>query len=435
MVVAPGHIRTIPLRGAAGNAVLFVVVLVSFVFAICAASWQIGGMLGEVTQASSPDALVAAEAAVDLAPRDPRPRWLLGAALRNDFSTDSVSRSADSIMQAVRLSPYQHRWWAELARSHEQAGRTADAEAALRKAVSLAPEYTHPNFQLGNFYLRQGRIDEASGPLRMAAKYSNVYRRQVFAISWSYFGGDPAMVERFAADDAGSIASLASFYAGFGRPDDALRTWNRLRDEDKESNRASAADIARKLFNDGKYLTAVEFARQSGLDKNAWPGAFTNGDFETGIKEPNTYLFDWTARRTDSKADVGTDSSVAHGGKRSLRVLFRAYTKPEFFDIHQVIAVRPGSRQRIEFWLRTENLRGGSMPLIYIMGGFPERMLALTPPFPVGTNEWQKVSLDVDVPKDGEGIRVLSGREPCPTECPLAGIFWVDDFQMTEVSR
>lgn len=427
------HITAVPIRGFAVKLLLLAAAVTAFVAAMFAAKWQIGDMLSELNSPSQEGADRVAEAAITLAPREPRSRWLLGAALRNDFTAAGLERSNASFKEAVRLSPHQYRWWAELGRSYEQLGQDDNAEAALRKAVSLAPEYTLPNFQLGNFYLRRGRVDDAIVPLQTAAKYSPLYRGQVFAIAWSYFGGDASMVERFASDDAGSLASLASFYSGVGRPEDALRVWNRLSESGKAANHAASAAIARRLFDQKRFIVASEFARQSGLDKTARPGAFTNGDFETGIREPNTFLFDWAAARTDSKADIGTDSSVAHSGKRSLRVLFRAFTKIQFFDIQQLIAVRPGSRQRIEFWLRTENLRGGSLPLFSVLSGSDGRTLAVTPPFPAGTNDWQKISMDVDVPQNTEGIRIVSTREPCPTECPLTGIFWVDDFQIMEM--
>ena len=241
------------------------------------------------------------------------------------------------------------------------------------------------------------------------------------------------MVERFASDEHESLAILASFYAGVNRTEEALRTWNRVPDEGKNANRAVAEAIARRLFEQGSFAVASEFARQSGLDKTARPGAITNGDFETGIKEQNSFLFDWAISRTDGRSDIGSDSSIAHSGKRSLRALFRAYTKLPFSDIQQTIAVRPGSRQRIEFWLRTENLRSGSMPTFLFVNGQGQQILGVTPPFPVGTNDWQKMSVDIDVPADSEGIRVVSSREPCPAECPLTGIFWLDDFRITEL--
>lgn len=429
------HLIVIPARGLGARIALLTIGVAAVLFAYYSVSWQIGSMLSELTPSTGEDSKRVAEAAIGLAPRDPRSRWLLGAALRDDFSAGGMIASSESLKEAVRLAPYNYRMWAELGRSYEQVDRPDMAEAAFRKAVSLAPEYTLPNWQLGNFYLRQGRIDESIPPLRVSAKYSDLYRGQVFAIAWSFFGGDERMVDRFAADDPDSVASLASFYAGVGRPDEALRTWNRLSDDEKVDRQMTAGALARSLFGQRRYLVASELAKQSGLDKAARVGAFTNGDFENGIREPNTNLFDWTAERTDGKVDIGTDSSVAHGGKRSLRALFRGYTKIQFFDIRQLIAVRPGSRQRIEFWVRTENLRGGSMPLFSVLSGADERTLAVSPPMPSGTNDWQKLSVEVDVPANAEGIRLVSGREPCSTECPLTGIFWVDDFQLTEAGR
>ena len=433
MQVTAGHIKSISLRGFAGKLALAGIVVGAFVLAFCLASWQIGDMLGEITSTTEEGAVRAAEAAITFAPRDPRSRWLLAASLRNDFSPEAQRTSNESLKEAVRLSPFNHRWWSELGRSYEQLADYENAEVAFRRAVSLAPEFTLPNWQLGNFYLRQGRSGEAVVPLQKAARYSSRYQGQVFAISWSYFGGDASMVERFAGDHPSSIASLASFYASVGRPDEALRTWDRLSEDEREGNKGIATGIARRLFDQHRYLVAAEFSRQSGMDKYARPGAFTNGDFEAGIKEPNTFLFDWIATRTDSKVDISSDSSVAHGGKRSLRVLFRGYTNVDFFDIRQMIAVRPGSRQKIDFWVRTENLRGGSMPLFAVVDGPTERTLAVTPPLPAGTNDWQPFSIVVDVPDGVEGVRIMSVREPCPTECPLAGIFWVDDFHIEEI--
>ena len=433
MNTATGHLKSIPTRGIAAKLVLVGVVIGAFAIALCLSSWQIGDMLGELTSPSEEGAARAAEGAIWFAPQDPRSRWLLAAALRNDFSPEGQKTASESLKEAVRRSPNQPRWWSELARFYEQSGEYAFAEAAFQRAVALAPEYTLPNWQLGNFYLRQGRVDDAVGPLQTAAKYSSRYQGQVFAISWGYFGGDASMVERFAADDPVSVSSLASFYSGVNRPEDALRTWNRLSDEDKERFKTTATDIARRLFTQHRYLTAAEFARQSGLDKSVRPGAFTNGDFESGIKEPNTFLFDWIATRTDGKVEIGSNAAVAHGSKRSLRVLFRGYTKLEFFDIRQTLAVRPGSRQKIEFWVRTENLRSGSMPLFAVVDAATERSLGVTQPLPTGTNDWQMISMTVDVPENSEGIRVMSVREPCPTECPLTGLFWVDDFRAEEL--
>ena len=435
MADTPGHIKSIRLNGTATKLTLAVFVVLTLVFVWKAVSWQIGSMLGELTSSADPEAVRVASAAATLAPSDPRSRWLLGAALRSDFSPPATAGSVAYIQEAVRLSPYESHWWGELGRSYEQAGEMSAAEASFKKAASLAPEYTLPNWQLGNFYLRQGRVDDAVGPLRIAARYSDLYRRQVFAISWNYFNGDPVWVERFVSDNAASIASLASFYALMNHPEEALAVWNRLSAADAAEHRPDAALIARHLFEQHRYRPASEFARISGLDASAEPGFVTNGDFEDGIPERDSQLFDWVVNRSNGKVEVGPDAPISHGGKRSLRALFRGYAKPLFLDIQQTIAVRPGSRQRIDLWVRTENLRGGSMPLFVVLDAKSEKTLGVTEAFPSGTNDWQLVNTVVDVPEGSDGIRLISSREPCPAECLLSGIFWIDDFSLTELAR
>lgn len=407
-------------------------VLFALIFAWFSVRWQIGDMIGELTSPGEEGAAEIAKAAIDLAPSDPRSRWVLGAVLRSDLSGESSAASVAQITDSVRLSPYQPRWWSELGRSLEQAGDNDRAERAFKRAVELAPEYTLPNWQLGNFYLRRSRTDEAVGPLKKAAEHSNLYRGQVFTIAWNYFGSDPQMIEQFSNDRPDVKAGLVTFYSNMDRAEDAIRVWNTLSEEEKGKFTKTAENAAKKLFLQRSYSGAIEFARQSGIDKNVRPGVFTNGDFESGLRDKGQHIFDWTITRPDNKVDIGIDSAVAHGGKRSLRVNFRTLVKPIFVVFDQVVGVRPGSRQRIEFWLRTENLRSGSMPLIEVLSGQDDKVIAVSDPFPVGTNDWRQFAINIEVPKDTDGIRIRTGREACGPECPISGIFWIDDFTIVE---
>ena len=44
------------------------------------------------------------------------------------------------------------------------------AEKAYRRAVEIAPDYTYPHWQIGNFYLRRNQSDEAFAELKKAAE-------------------------------------------------------------------------------------------------------------------------------------------------------------------------------------------------------------------------------------------------------------------------
>ena len=61
----------------------------------------------------------------------------------------------------MSLSPYDYRFWMSLGTAYDQDGDAAKAEAALRRAVALAPSYAYPHWYLGNLLLRNGHYDEA----------------------------------------------------------------------------------------------------------------------------------------------------------------------------------------------------------------------------------------------------------------------------------
>ncbi|MDM7924298.1 MAG: hypothetical protein QUS14_18590, partial [Pyrinomonadaceae bacterium] len=148
--------KKISSRSATGIAILAAVTAGSLIFAWFSIRWQIGNMLGELTSINQSGASEIASAAVSMAPGDPLPHWLLAMKEREIFSAESIERSVTYMEEMVRVSPQDFRWWIELGRGYEQAERPAEAENALKHAVELAPEYTFPRWQLGNFYLRQG---------------------------------------------------------------------------------------------------------------------------------------------------------------------------------------------------------------------------------------------------------------------------------------
>lgn len=425
------HIRTLStpsfVRAASVGAVLL-----ALAFAWFSVRWQIGDLVVDVTSAGSPDAAEIAETAIALAPSSPRGYWLAGSIFKTKFDDDSLVAAIGRYEDAVRRSPYHYRAWAEFGRVNEQAGRFDQADAAFRESIRLAPEYAIPHWQAGNFYLRRGRTPDAIVELGLAARHSSPYTVQVFATAWNVLGQDPRQVEQFLTDSADSKAALASFYASLDRPDDAVRIWNRIEPSDKPRFQPQVAAMARALLAHRSYRGALEFSRQAGFDPDARPETLTNGDFEIPIKAGDAEMrFDWRLSRLDGKIDVSADSSTSHGGRRSLKFAVRGYSKPPFHVLSQAIAVSPGGRYSLAFWIRTENLRGGSLPFIEVRNGKNDQMIASSPPFKSGTNEWQEVLIEFTVPPERDSVYLISGREPCPDECPMTGTFWLDDFSLT----
>lgn len=404
-------------------------IVIALAFAYFAIRWQVGNMLAELTPLNQPNAEEVGKVAVGFAPGDPLARWLVAAKEKESFTPESIENATRLFEEVVRRSPNDFRWWIELGRAYEQAERAEAAEAAFRRAVELAPDYTFPHWQFGNFYLRQNRTDEAFYELKRATERSFVYRDQVFSLAWDYFDKDASKVEMLAADTPDVRASLALFYAVRNSPADSLRVWNTLSDEEKSAHPQIVNTIAQSLSDKRFYRQALEFSKQSGRDPDAAAETVTNAGFETFVGSDES-LFGWKVLRNDGKLDISTDSVVKHSGARSIRFVFRGYTKPALFNLGQVIVVQPRQRYRLSFWVRTENLRSGGPPLLEIANANDDKVLGSSPAFPSGTSDWQQMSVDFTAPENCEGITIRTTRVLCAEECPLLGTLWYDDFTL-----
>lgn len=409
------------------------VIIVALIFLFFSVKWLVANLFAELTSVSDPQAAAVADLATGLSPGDPFALWLKTKIARDEFSMDSVDRATTLTEGIVRLSPNDFRWWVELGRAYEQSEQPVRAEAALKQAVTLAPEYTFPRWQLGNFLLRRGRTEEAFAELKRATEKSSVYREQVFALAWDYFDKDPARVEMLAGEAPDMRASLAMFYAVRGAAPDALRNWNLLSPEQQEENKKLLPIMAQGLFDKLELRESLEFAKAAGIDADANIGAVTNAGFEKLLGHPDDTLFGWNIYRGDGRIEISADSNVKREGNRSIRTNFKGYLKPELHNIVQVIALESGASYRMSVWLRTENLRSGGMPVMQILNMKDNSLLATTQPFAAGTNDWTQLTLDFKVPEDSSGVSVRTARVYCPGECPLVGTMWYDEIVLTKL--
>ena len=408
-------------------------ILAVLVFAWFAIRWQLGNMLASLTQPGQPNAVEVATLAGRLAPADARAMWLIATREKENFSPESLEKSVTLFEEVVRLSPNDFRYWIELGRAYEQAEQPDRAESALARAVELAPTYTFPHWQFGNFYLRQNRSEEAFEELRKTTERSVVYREQVFSLAWDYFDKDPRQVEALAADTPDVRSTLALFYAARGSADNALRIWNTLSDAEKPNYQDTAKRIARGLFEKQRFRESLEFSRQTGIDPEAQFETVTNGGFEKFIGPPDETLFGWRVYRSDAKIDVLPDSSVKVEGTRSLRVTFKNYTKVDLHNVVQSVAVQPGARYRLSFMVRTDNLRSGGPPVIQIISGQENKGIAASDPFESGSADWKPIVVEFTAPEDFDSVLIRTGRVACAEECPISGTIWYDDFRLIKL--
>lgn len=423
------HIKIVESKNAKARIILILVIIFALVFVWFAARRQFGNMLATLTSPSDPNAREIAKLADDLSPSDPWTKWLQASVEKDLFTPEKIENSVKLYEDVIRRSPNDYRWWVELGRAYEQAEKFPQAETAFRHAIELASGYTYPHWQLGNFLLRRNRSDEAFAELSKAAEKNQNYREQVLSLAWDYFDQKPENIEGLVGNSAEAKKTLVKFYVNKGRSAEALRIWNTLSEEDKLKNPATSKLVAQVLYEKRFYRVAVEFARQLDIDPESKAEAVTNGSFEKILTTPDETYFGWRAVSSPSdKIEIRTDSTVKKEGTRSLRINFSGYQKADLLNIWQVIAVEPNKKYRLSFWLRTENLKSAGTPLVELVNANDDKLIIATKPFPMGTFDWQEISLEFTAPPNCEGIIIRTGRAVCGENCPITGTIWYDNF-------
>lgn len=408
---------------------LIAMILVALIFGWFAVRWQIGNMLAELTVPNEPNAKNIGRLAQMLAPGDPLATWLTASTEKDVFTPEKIESSLEKYEETVRLAPNDYRWWVELGRAREQSSTPESAESAYKRAVELAPSYTYPHWQLGNFYLRQDRGDEAFTELKKAAQNNLRFRQQVYSIAWDYYNQDKNRLEAIAGDFSDAKVGLAQFYATKKMPEDSLRMWKTLTDDEKKQNETVARAVAQILWNEQKYRSAVEFVRETGLEPNAQAETINNGSFEDAIGKPEEIYFGWKISN-EEKLSIQLDPIQKHDGRRSLKVRFNGYSAPQTGNVFQIVSISPKTNYRLSFWLKTEDLKSAGPPVLQILNSKDSRLIADSKNFPTGTNDWQEIKIDFTTPEDAEGIFIRTGRAYCGDSCPLVGTFWYDDFKL-----
>ncbi len=397
------------------------------------ASWYAVRWLMGATMAESAQDFETAAAAVRLAPRDPQSHLNLARLHRVSFEPDEVSLALEEYKRAAALAPNDWLIWLEVGRARASSGDLDGGIRALRHTVELAPSYAQPRWHLGNTLLRAGQTDEAFAELRRAADADPTYRPQVFNLAWQVFGQDMALVIKTVGNTPVARAQLTTVLINRGRLDDSLKLWSSLSETEKKENAATGEPLAQALHAAKRYHDALQISLEIGLVAPSETAAekITNGGFESDIGAAGKKFFDWQIAPLP-QAQVALDARVAHSGKRSLRIIFNAPAQFEFRNIAQLVVVEPATRYRLSFYVRTEDLRSASTPILVVLDGADiNNALASTAPLANGTSDWQQMSVEFTTPPRAEAVVLRLDRAGCADNtCPILGKVWYDDFDL-----
>jgi len=392
---------------------------------------QLGNMISEGVVPGDPQTESLALTAESLSPSDPKAIWLAASTRNSGVDAKSARIVAEELKLSIELSPYDFKWWIERGRVLEKAGRLAEAESHLLRAVALAPNYSAPRWYLGNFYLRSGNKEKSIEHFAIAAKGETGYREEVFAIIDDFFESPSQYLAKIVGRDAEMTVTLSRYLAVRGKFVESLSAWNRLSSEDKNRLEIFAIAIAQSLYDRRSYKAASSVLKDLGRE-DADPGKVLNGGFENNFLNPKDVFFGWRIS-SRNRVDVRADGRNKKEGKRSLRISFDG-TEQEFVgNALQIVVAEPGKKYRIAFWVRGESVRTAGSPRVDILSLSDGRNFGSSEPLK-GTFDWQRKSIEFTVPEGEEGFLLAINREPCGPQCPIYGVLWFDEFLLEEIN-
>jgi tetratricopeptide (TPR) repeat protein len=419
----------ISLRGPLRSALLLLPLVLALVGAWFSVRWFIGNTIADNL---NPDdrGLENARLAAGLAPDDPLAHWTLAALEQSKLSLDQPNLSLAEYERAVRLAPQDYRFWLALGRALEQSGESRKGEQAMRRAVELAPAYSYPRWYLGNLLLRSGQEAEAFEELRRASDADPQLRPQVFSLVWEVYGKNPAELSKAIGSAFETRAEFAKFLIERKQIDDGLNIWRGLGAAEKQANRAVGESLKKTLAEARRFPQALEIWNDLAASDagHARVGQILDGGFE--LSTASASVFGWQLK-SGQQAQGSVDPAIAHGGSRSLRLLFKARSNVDL-TVSQLVVVEPGTQYDFEAFVKTNKLESAGLPVVEILDAADGSVLASSQPAPGGTNDWQSIPIALKTGAKTEAIIVRINRASCGDNsvCPIFGTVWYDDFDL-----
>jgi hypothetical protein len=337
--------------------------------------------------------------------------------------------------KAVQLSLHDGSYRARLAQAYESAGRVEDAQNAYDRARLLFPSSPAMNWTIGNFYLREGKTEQAMQALQIAILGDPDLRRPAFDLAWRATGDGELITHEMIPAQADISFEYLNYLLGVERVDEATKVWDQV--------------IALGLHFDPKaafpYLDALIEQRRIDQLTSAWstlqrkspsilrknaldPNLVTNGDFDREILNGG---LDWRINPAPG-ALVTVDSQTFLDSLHSLRIQFEGTQNLSDALVFQYVPVRPNTSYRFEGYMRAQGITTDSGPRFQIRDAGDPAKLFIQSDAVVGNSSWLRRQVDF---KSGPGTYLLEIRVTRPPSAKLdnriAGTVWVDQVSLT----
>lgn len=367
-----------------------------------------------------------ARTAIGWQPGNPNAYAALGTVLQRQGDTASAVLALE---EAVDLRTNDFRLWLRLGSARSEAGDVNGARAAFQAAISLAPNYSRPRFEFGTFLLENSELEKGFRSLDEAAERDASLYPAVLEIARKTYPGDAERIGELIVPKSLEGKRLSAIYLiGKGLVTESVRRFL-LSESLPIDEKRRFVDL---LIENKNFVLAREVWRNAkGLSIEGVHERIYDGGFESTTSSDDNG-FGWKFDLEAEEFKVSLDPKNAHSGSRSLKVDFEGGPPAGQWIVSQKVVVEPGTSYRLNCFVRTGELITAGRPLITVVGGTGNELLARSVPFMPGMDKWNEIDVRFD---SGEHnmVSVVLLREACDQNpCPIFGRLLLDDFSLEE---
>jgi hypothetical protein len=374
------------------------------------------------------------ERATRLEPDNPENWYELGRFWQYNLENSDNDKAIAAFRHAAAIDPYSADTYINLASAYESQDDIPDARENFLKAQKAYPLSAEISWRLGNFFLRQGDMDQAFREIRASVEADPSRGAEAFSRGLRVEPNINIVLDR-------ALPALPSVYldvihdlSSEGRTTEGLIVWDRLRLlAHPQLSMRDVTPFVGALRGKGEFVEAASVWRQAvqmaGLGNLGDPpsSVLWDGGFESGFSNSG---YSWIYVSNARGAQILRDVREKHSGNYSLRVTFDGTSDISFADVCHAVPVQPRALYQFSAWVRTRDLTSDQGVRFRIQSSVVGATPVLTPEMH-GTTPWTNVEIPWTADAAAREAQVcivrLASDQP---DNRIRGTAWIDDVAL-----
>lgn len=350
------------------------------------------------------------------------------------LSGTSVNQAISDYRTAVRLNPYEARYWLDLAGAYQFTGDTAEQAASVLHAVAADPTTPHIAWEAANFFLVQGDLEKALRYFHVVLGNDPEAVGSVLELCWRASGDATEIMDHALPPRPDLYLSFLGLLVTKQQVAAAESVWNRLIALKQPFSATPALPYFRLLIaqhevdaakSAWQQLAQVDPSLEAYLPSER--NLVVNGGFEENLLNGG---FDWWFQ-SYSHAELNIDTNEFRTGTRSLSVTFDGQSVPGP-QLVQFIPVKPNTSYEFSAESRTQDIDTASGPRFAIVDAYTNASYVLTDDT-LGSTPWRIQEARFQTGPNTKLLMLKIVRDP--PQPLIRGKMWIDDVTLTEITN